>query len=280
MKRGIFTYDTAGNRLTVLFQNPDASTASGWIDLGLNTMTYDASGNMLSRFMQMYMPDSLGVYSWVSVEKWENTFNAANKAVSTATYWYGGDTTATLNRLDSFFYDAHNNLTLTNSRMRDVTGALANYRSYHYEYNSYDQLTALYTNTWNPATHAWVISPDISTPDYIRRFHYSDTANDPFDPIPHYTPQSVEETVRSGCDLNVFPSPANGTLNLDITWNTVQQFSIQVLDVQGRIWAQWNVAACTHYADVLPVAQMPAGNYVLRVTGATGAQVRQFVVGR
>ena len=272
-KRLITSFDGAGNRAAVLIQNPDAAAAD-WVDFGWNTFTYDATGNMLTRMVRQWQPDSAGVYHWLNVQKWVNTFNGANKVTSLTYYWYGGADTGEVQRIDTFTYDAAGNLASVISRIPGPGATFVNSRSYYYNYNTDNQLTRMYTNTWNTATNTWGLSPNVTDPDHIRTFHYSNTPNDPFDP--NYGHTIVNTAFINNSAIGIYPSPASNLLYVDVLLSNPLPISLALYDMTGKLCMIHNEKGSSHSTNVLNVAGVSDGTYVLKV--GTAESVKAFQV--
>jgi len=76
----------------------------------------------------------------------------------------------------------------------------------------------------------------------------------------------------------VYPVPAQNEINLDITWNESQPFTITVVDMLGNIASKTEVPACQYYTTKQSVIELAAGNYIINVEGAKGRIVRMITV--
>lgn len=85
-----------------------------------------------------------------------------------------------------------------------------------------------------------------------------------FDGTTSYSPV---RTVRFGAngDIAVYPNPAGSSATLDLSALPTGNYSVQVLDLTGRLVAAWSLpGAVRHPLNVQPLA---TGAYLVRVRG-------------
>lgn len=106
--RTIKSYDTNSNMLTQLFQRYDTLHKT-WQNSTLTINTYDSHNNLAANISQYW---NTAAASWQNTSKTVKTYDAANNNISdTTSYWVSG--AWQYNVADSYSYDAHNNLLVT-----------------------------------------------------------------------------------------------------------------------------------------------------------------------
>lgn len=164
---------------------------------------------------------------------------------------------------DSTIYNAMHSRTAQTHKLWDSTAAMfMNQKHYDWAYNAYNQPTTMQSSTWD-SSGFWIFNNS----DMLTTYYYMlDTAT------------KVAGVSNNAGNLNLYPVPAQNLLNIDMTWNKAQAFSVTVFDVQGRMLRHWNEAATTSYSKTIPVTDLAAGNYFLVIKGTDGNTVRQFSI--
>jgi Secretion system C-terminal sorting domain len=133
-----------------------------------------------------------------------------------------------------------------------------------YEYNSYNQPIHINYEHWK--NQAWQPLRD-STDKY---FYYEEVF-----------PASVKETVANSSMMTLYPVPAAKTLNIDIAQQQAAELVFSICTIDGKIIRQWNqLATSGQYKESISVAELPAGNYILKASSNGTGLSKQFQVVR
>ena len=312
----IYTWDANGNMLTDIYQN---WTGSAWVNSNKYIYTYDASNNRLTEIDQSWNTTTSTwdnsdqyLYTYTTANKiatqiyqswsaaWNNqsrvtyTYNSSNDLLTTLTQaWDAGTSTWDNNDLETATFDGtHDQLTdlqqywdagttsWVNSYMVTNTGfsgtyplqsirqnwsgtAFVNTTMETYTYNSHSQPTTAVGTTWNTGGFWQPVSGDQST-----RIDYED-----------YT-TSVKNVNNTNCTASVYPVPAKDMLHVSITWNEPQAFTIDIMDMSGRTVSQWNMPTAKTYDGNITISSLPAGNYIMKMTGTNAQSVQQIIIAK
>ena len=224
-----------------------------WSNFYKDIYTYDGSYNMLTDTMLQWNNITfvwhniyLHVYTYSGSDRLSDEYKTAQ-----------GDTAWVGFRYTSYNYDANHNETLALYQNWDTaTKTYINYYKYDNSFNSLKKLDTLVYSTW--ASGAWATS-------YKTKYYYK-------------TLDGVKDIAQNGGDMHLYPSPANGYMNVDIKWKTAQAAKLAIYDMNGRLCRQWAADASLNYHCNIPTTNLPAGNYILKVQGDAGQAAQQFSV--
>jgi len=308
--RNGFAYDANNNMLTDTTWYYDAT--SHWVPSYLTINTYDNHHDLTSTTAKSWDPvannwvnsqktvsyfnagfkaDSTILSTWDTSLGWQAyqrdvyTYNAANSILSDTTYYWdtGQLYYSTLNsyayngtndcigqtiyswssnswsEYEDYIntYDNSHNLLTSISQYFNVNSSLS-----IYTYNNYNQILTYTTEGWDSSTNSWVQSMG----SMQSRYYYE-------------SPLAVTNLQPGSISLNIYPIPAGKILNVDINWNTVEQATATIYDMNGRIWKQWNASssAATYHAGI-SVSNLPPGNYFIAINSSDGQTSRQFSI--
>jgi hypothetical protein len=79
--------------------------------------------------------------------------------------------------------------------------------------------------------------------------------------------------------FNIYPNPANSYIKVHIANNVSGLITVQVADVSGRLVLQKTVDAATSIAT-LSLGHLPAGTYVVKISGDGAEYVQKIIVSR
>jgi YD repeat-containing protein len=194
------------------------------------------------------------------------TRDAANRILTDSSYQMGN-----LIRADHFTYDAQGRL------IAAFTGGTNN----TYSYNAQSNLVSIQKNspgwrtmelfTYNFANQvtSWTeIDSSIITGQwepYNAQYYY------------YGFPVSVNEVTTQN-NLQLYPVPATSYVNLSMSFSKPLQFSVRILDMQGRLLSQWQEPAQKTYNKQISLTGMAAGQYILHIHAANESCSRQFSV--
>ncbi len=130
-------------------------------------------------------------------------------------------------------------------------------------YNNYDQMTQSITEHWDTTGMLW----KGANYDNWGRFYYE------------LVNLSVANVAPTQPIIRLYPSPASSFINLCVDWDHAQPFTVSVVDMLGRVQAQFSEKGTTAYKRTIPLAGLPAGNYTVLIrSGAVTAADRFTVV--
>jgi hypothetical protein len=133
----------------------------------------------------------------------------------------------------------------------------------HYTYNTYNKPDYYYDEEWDATGGSWVVD----TYATVTRYHYET-----------YTTTGLETVRDNGGVVEIFPVPAMNTLNINATWTDPQPFTVSIMDMSGKTFTTWTVAAKKQYQEAVPVNELPPGNYIISLQGGNGRVSKQFSV--
>jgi hypothetical protein len=280
----------------------DTSTVLYWSTTSSSFTTTNNSARVIYFLNSSKKPDSTTAYGW------NTTWNANTRTH----YIYSGSTVSTdtiYNLFGGTWYISTDNFTYSGSNMitdtakafigsgfagttlyvatYDGSGRETGYEKYTLVSGTYRD-TALITNTYDPTYGvltqymtqtriggAWVVQRSPApfggyNYDVVNKYYYT-SYNDP---------TGVQNVTANNGTLNLYPVPANGMLNIDLTWDKAQSSVIAICDMTGRLWMQWSAENTANYKHTVYTSQLPAGNYIMKVRGEEGQTVEPFVIAR
>lgn len=89
------------------------------------------------------------------------------------------------------------------------------------------------------------------------------------------TPQVIKENL-----MKVFPNPATDMVNVQLLLNEAQDVNMTIFDLQGRVVARRDFEKVSNEIITLPVNELPAGTYYIRLATPKGINVQPVVVGK
>jgi len=214
-----------------------------------------------------------GKLAYYIISKWHN--NTWNDSAKLAYNYNGQDILETVESVwngsswansgvNEFAYDgAHNKLSDVRMNWDDASNAYINAYRTDWTYNSFDQPTTVSTNTWNTGSASWQYSTD----DYQLHLYYET-----------YSPTGIHQLPQAGVAMRLYPIPAQDVLNIDMTWEKAQPYSLSVFDMQGRQLKSFSEPAATNVQKSIPVNDLPAGNYFIKISGTIGQHIEKFTV--
>lgn len=167
-----------------------------------------------------------------------------------------------------YTYDTSHNL-LTAEQANGYAMAYKNVYKYYYTYNSYNQVTLFYMEEWDSNTSTWVDFITGMDPGPRRSYFYYEL----------YYPSGIDEIRQDKISINVYPNPASSFITLEFSTQPSKSFTASIYDIQGRLYRQWNENSPGKYKRSIPVDNLPAGNYIIKLSGGI-EDVQQFVITR
>lgn len=90
-------------------------------------------------------------------------------------------------------------------------------------------------------------------------------------------PNGIEE-LGSQVNALIFPNPASGVLNLQVSGLPYQPLQLELMDLQGRLVLNRTYPASATLTEQLQLEGLPAGTYLLRMTNKNGTLTERIIV--
>lgn len=231
----------------------DKRLTGGFVLENSERKTYTYNGNDIASYELEAWSTSLGV--WVRINRWEYTYvSGTDKLDEELVYeWNNG---WVLTKRINYDYDSKNNLSqILTERWDAAAQQYINDKREKWEYNVDDLPTKMERQTWTGSSWGYAYGDEV--------IHYR---------YERYFPTSVNTIASADDMLNVFPVPANNTVN--VNWDKHYNYNIAVVDMAGRVVLNSNANSNTQ----LSVNNLPNGNYFVKVSDGADRMVKQIVV--
>jgi hypothetical protein len=255
--RYVNSYDASYNLTLSVLQIWNVSTSS-WEGVYKMTNTYDAAGNELTSIGEGW---DMALAAWENYFKNTSTYDGMNRRLTRETQLWDSAGAVWENSNMSLFSNF--------SGMHPGMAVYQNWNGTAYEnsyrdsitYNSFSQPVYDYMHNWNPGTSAW----EAQTGTFVSHYYYET-----------YT-TALKNIAKNGT-ARIYPIPAKNTISVDVAWAEQQEFTISILDIQGRVHSAWSVPSCTHHTEAIPVGNLPAGNYFIKMKGPKGELAQKITI--
>ncbi|MCW3123245.1 MAG: type sorting protein [Flavipsychrobacter sp.] len=254
-ERIIKVYNTANQPIQYIDLVYNA-TASTWVNNSISYYTYDPDNNI----------------TVVNRVTWDTTTNTFDTSTRTINILSGKDV---ITKIDQSYnitvpggwkndsmrinseYNAGKPATSMLLTWNNNTSSYDTLFRNNYTYNSFNQVTTDATEYYDVG--GW-------SPLMCKRYHYE-----------LYTASIKNASTLEG-QAELYPVPASDNINIDINWAIPQAFSITISEMQGRIIDHWMEDVKSTYHHTMSVANIPAGSYIIRITGTTNKIVRRLII--
>ncbi len=244
-----FSYD-ANNNLTMV--SDKELTPGGWQNKEKRSYEY-LNKDIIKYTLEKW---DAAANTWVNSKKWEYTYTGPDVKTEVESDWNGSDWV--VYGKHQYTYDGSHNKT-TDIWQINSNGNFQNDTKTDWVYNSQNLPEKITTTTWSGS--AWVYTGK----DFEYHYYYET-----------YFPESVKDNLASGAEINLFPVPAHNVLHVALTTARPEPLQLSVCNMQGIVVAQWEEQSAPAF-DV-PVTNLPAGQYMLKVSGQHNTLARSFVV--
>lgn len=144
--------------------------------------------------------------------------------------------------------------------------------------NQYDPPSTVNTDTYawyRPGTHGSVFAVT-----YIHAMYFNFPLNDSSSTVIDGSSIGLDELVRHDIGVELWPNPATDRVEVVYGLDAGHALSIDLLDVTGQVVRHVNrsTRAAGVQREFLPIADLPAGAYLVRITDDTGALGMQRLV--
>ena len=250
------TYDGANNLLTNTREIWDASS-SAWVNEFRYTYTYDGANNLLTELEEQWNNTS-----WENHNKTVYTYDAANNRITELLQYWGAGSWANNYYVSNYNFVNHQPQTKIDQAWNWSSSVFVNTTKENYTYNSYSQPTYNYVQHWNPDSSTW----SAISGDYAYRYYYETYIT------------GTQNLNNSIAGISVYPVPAKDEVFIDITWTKPQAFTVAMMDIQGRMYTSYHVLACAQYRDKMTLNNIPAGNYIVKISGTSGEIIKKVTI--
>lgn len=262
-----YTYDSLNRITSSTTQNAD--TLGVLVNSYRVLYNYSIDTNLTDKIM-MNWADSAGTGVWRLSNRFCYEYNTTHKAVADTFYLYDNVGGWTKQYYENNSFDGAGNTIVTlRKRWNPSIFTFVNDRRYTWSYNTENQCTAAYSETWIQNTNTWFFytSENAGHIDYIRRYYYG--------PLP----ASVDRTnVERLVDLTVYPSPASDFVTIKANFHEAAPYTLSIYDIQGRLALHYTEPAAKIMYKTISVNNLPAGIYNVRlVSDAVKAQASLIV---
>ncbi|MEO0897465.1 MAG: T9SS type A sorting domain-containing protein [Bacteroidota bacterium] len=90
-------------------------------------------------------------------------------------------------------------------------------------------------------------------------------------------PVSIEE-IPGISDMNVFPNPSNGKVNLALQMEQLGDLQIEIIDMKGQIVMKRQLAKVSHVEESFDLTAQPKGVYLIKLTTEVGTGTKSVVI--
>jgi hypothetical protein len=251
-----YYFDASGN----LINESDVLFVAGTPNFTSDTdYTYNTGNKLLTKTGNTWSGSA-----WVNSVRWTNFYDSST-GNNTNRLYETYDGTSFVNDMQKVF----SNFTSSHMAQTEIdqvwnstgSGSWMDMYKYAYTYNSNNQLTSS-TQQSNDISIGWTNNAG----DMKSVYTYGSFVN------------AVANVSNAGGDAAIYPIPAQGTLNVDLNWNTAQAATVVICDVQGKVYDQWSTASATQNHHSINISNYADGIYFVKVIGAQGQIVKQIVV--
>jgi hypothetical protein len=273
-----YSYDASGRLITMLSH---VWNNNAWVPMNKDSIGYSATGKFVSWTSSIFYAASgvwknstrdLSYYNSSDIEValvrqadnggpgWESldstvhvVLNAAGLPLVDSVYVNGG-TGWTFTQRNTNTYTPANQLS-TSFWERITGGMLSNYYREYFFYDSYDQLTRHYAETWSGSSWSKAYTSE-------QRYYYEP-----------YTTTAISSTEnRKSIRALLYPLPASTEASLTLHLASPQQLNVSLHDNQGRLLKTWQeLAPAGAYTKKIPVGSLASGTYILSVESTQGS---------
>jgi hypothetical protein len=138
-----------------------------------------------------------------------------------------------------------------------------------YTYNTYGLITKLESQRWYNGKWDYRGDTIYQRSSHIFTFNYE-----------LYWPTSVSQTKEKETDVKLYPSPASDFIRIETEWKNAISFTVAIYDIQGRLERQWQEQGIKTYSRTVPLSELPAGMYILKMKCGDEEVAKQFIISK
>ncbi|MCB0698965.1 MAG: T9SS type A sorting domain-containing protein [Chitinophagales bacterium] len=284
-----YVYDTA-KRLVILDIRSHDIHSGYTSDTGRTEYAYDS----LNRLSEKTLKFRDTVKGFLPIEKYVYGYDSLNRLISEDWVWWDSIANAWMNRTQFEYvysgtnvqpdqrinklYDTatktytatwkdeyvFNSLGDTLSTTHKVLKGTSFNKAWRREilYNIYDQPDTLYIFSYN-------VDNPTSSAELTYKFTYI---------YEIYWPNSVTTVEDNKSEVLAYPIPAHGMLTVKAILDKPQDVQTSIYDMQGRVVQTHTYRSEKTFIQTLPIADLPPGNYILKLRGESVDATKRFVV--
>lgn len=217
---------------------------------------YDAAGRISFIYHEAFNP---ALSTTMPVNARIYTYDAAGDRVSQTFVWWNGSAWDTSERYTYSDFTDH----LPATVVREVKDTVFKKMDRaHYTYSAHGLPLFVYYDWWNGSV--WAV--DTMAPAI--RYHYQEM------------PNAVNDATPTITDISVYPVPAHDILTIAVNREATESATLSVTDMQGRVWMSLPLTAGKKSQHIVPIGELPQGNYNVVLKSRTGNVSRQIGVVR
>lgn len=252
--RYIYIYNTSNQ---LIEKQTEDRANNAWRAYSKTVFTYTSAGN-------------------IADQKLYSVLNGTNLLQQEFTYAYSG---ALITQIDQSNYsngtvnytytadvDYNSNNKITAVTYTSTNAGVNNYLQYvksNYDYNTSGQLEKAYQQNYDVNTQSWILN----TTDSIKNYYYEP-----------YISVSVANTKIEEASVSLFPNPANSVINISADWTEPQAFTVAIYNTSGQIIRQWAEEPTANYKKQIPVTDLSAGTYFIKIKGDSTDISKQLTI--
>ena len=289
--KDIYTFDNDGNLIEYIEQYWNSNTNS-WVSSFKEIYTIDANGVIIEALIQDW--DEMSSI-WVNDEKiinivwhnWTGDPHESDLESYTSQEWDSGIwVTSMRTNITYDTYGGHveieeeyNNGNWENAyKYSDMYDEHSNYLGYQSEY--WDNGTwkidwgNIYLLTYSGIDLVERISqgwdPTIAVPGYVNQWkeEYSDFV----------TIEGIDENVLMSANINLYPNPARGILNLEVKNMDKEDLSMEIVNLNGQVIFQQQLNPTGQLVNKIDVSNYSKGIYFVKVQNAKEIKVGKIII--
>lgn len=255
-----YLYDTANNNTRIVQQIMD-TVNSVYFNAVKDSFIYNNS-NQWEQQIRYVWRDS----AWQLYAKYEMDYKGGQKASEWLSYTYDTAGKTFLPRVKKTM--KYNNLwdTTEVSLAYNINNGFKTRSMKLTVYNSYNQPDTVYHYKSNYSSS----NPDTKLYFQNKEVHIYQV----------YWPTNVSNTTDLENKLKIYPVPANNTLNLTAEIKELQDVTISISDIQGRVLYTHQELSSLSINKKIPVSKLPNGIYILKLSGHNLNLTRKFSIAR
>lgn len=217
---------------------------------------YTYSGNKIAVLEKHYSSDTIK-YSY-SKNRTLYSYNNNNEIAEKKMMLYDTANSVWTNLFEKkvYVYNTLNDIdTVTTYSWNKSSNSYQNYYRTVYYYNKQNNFVSESRLFWN--NNQWTSTGLKQGIDTSYVYHY--------EPLP-----TSIKNVRIINDVNIYPNPANGILNIDMPTDKYQEIRISVFNIMGTLIKQTFLDNTTTSKKQIPVSSLPVGQYILYLKADNG----------
>lgn len=251
-----FGYEANTKNLNLVEDKTYNISTGQWENNERKEYDYDNNNNVIEFILKEWNSSN---NSWVEMERWLYTYDNNNNIIESEQMLWNGSWVN--DKKYKYQYSGVNETSKTEYVWNSAQNKYVESRKTTRTYNTYNQPETYITYTWNG--NAW------SHTNNDEQIHYY---------YEYYDPTGIGNIADVTIDMNLYPVPASNSVNVSMKKEHSGDINISIVNMSGSI-VYSNTQAT--YGDVntsIDVSNLPAGNYMLHVSGEQVDAVERLVV--